>query len=65
MVLRLWIEPGAGLRVRITRTKDVESNASTTSYASTGAEVLGLVQDWLDEMASPLVGGEELDPKPR
>jgi hypothetical protein len=64
MVLRLWIEPGAGLRVRITRTKDVESNASTTSYASTRAEVMGLVQDWLDEMASPLLGAEELDPKP-
>jgi hypothetical protein len=65
MVLRLWIEPGAGLRVRITRTKDVEANASTTSYASTRAEVLGLVQDWLDEMASPLLGAEELDPHPR
>jgi len=56
MVLRLWIEPGAGLRVRITRTTDVESNASATSYASTRAEVTSLVQDWLDEMASPLNG---------
>ena len=65
MVLRLWIEPGAGLRVRITRTTDVESNASSTSYASTRAEVLGLVQDWLDEMASPLLGADELDPERR
>jgi hypothetical protein len=64
MVLRLWIEPGAGLRVRITRTTDVESNASSTSYASTRPEVLGLVQDWLDEMASPLQGPEDRDHDP-
>jgi hypothetical protein len=54
MVLRLWIEPGAGLRVRITRTSDVETSESATSYASTQAEVIALVQTWLDDMASPL-----------
>jgi len=50
--------------VRITRTTDVESNASSTSYASTRPEVMGLVQDWLDEMASPLQGPEDREPDP-
>ena len=63
MVLRLWIEPGAGLRVRITRTTDIESSESSTAYASTGAEVMALVQMWLGEMTSPLRGVEDLERK--
>ena len=53
MVIRLWTEPGVGIRVRITRTSDVESGRSKTSYASTRAEVLGAVQVWLEEAAFP------------
>ena len=49
MVLRLWIEPGGGIRVRATRTTDIESGYSTTTYATAYAEVLALVQAWLDE----------------
>lgn len=54
MVLRLWIEPGTGIRVRITQTTDVESGRSRTSYASTLPDVIALVQAWLDETESPL-----------
>lgn len=58
MVIRLWTEPGVGIRVRITRTSDVESGQSTTSYFSTRAEVLGVVQGWLDEAARPSGPGQ-------
>ena len=63
MVLRLWIEPGAGIRVRITRTSDVESGQSTTSYASTIPQVIALVQTWVDETVSPLRQAEDADKK--
>jgi len=61
MVLRLWIEPAAEIRVRVTRTTDVESGQSTTSYASTFPEVIALVQTWLDETASLLRGAADAD----
>jgi hypothetical protein len=63
MVLRLWIEPGAGIRVRVTQTTDVESGQSTTSYASTIPEGIALVQTWLDETASLLRGADDADKK--
>lgn len=53
MILRLWIEPGGRMRVRITRTVDVGSEESATTYASTRAEVVELVEDWLDSLVTP------------
>ncbi len=58
MILRLWIEPGGHIRVRVTRTTDVESGRSTTSYASAFSEVISLVERWLDEANPP---GHEVD----
>lgn len=59
MVIRLWTEPGVGIRARITMTSDVESGRSTTtSYAASRAEVLGIVQGWLDEAALPSGPGQ-------
>jgi len=63
MVLRLWIEPGAGIRVRITRTSDVESGQSTTSYARTLTQVTALVQTWVDETVSPLRRADDAEKK--
>jgi hypothetical protein len=53
MILRVWIEPGERVRVRITRTADVSSEESVTTYASTGAQVAELVEDWLDSLVTP------------
>ena len=53
MVLHLWTESGDRMRVRITRTFDVRTGASTTSYAATRAEVLEQVGDWLDSVVTP------------
>jgi hypothetical protein len=61
MVLRLWIEPGGGIRVRVTRTTDVESGQSTTTYATAFSEVIALVQAWLDEAAAPGHGEDDVD----
>lgn len=58
MVLRLWTEPGAGMRVRATSTTDAESGALTTSYASSSAGVLDLVAQWLDELQRPVPKAE-------
>lgn len=53
MVLHLWTEPGDRIRVRITRTTDVRTGTSTTSYAASRAEVLEQVDDWLDSLVTP------------
>jgi hypothetical protein len=55
MILRLWTEPGGDTRVRVTRTSDIESGQSTTTYASDRAEVVALVEAWLDESSVPAV----------
>jgi hypothetical protein len=52
MVLHLWTEAGGRMRVRATRTADVTSEQSVTSYASTTAEVLELVEGWLDTLVT-------------
>lgn len=51
MVLRLWTEPGAELRVRVTSTTEPGRRDPTVTYASSRSEVLLLVADWLDELA--------------
>lgn len=48
LVLHLWTETDARMRVRITRTADLTAGHPTTSYASTKAEVLEAVAGWLD-----------------
>lgn len=53
MVLHLWMESGERLRVRVTQTVDVHSDATTTSYAATRDEVLDLVGAWLDSFVTP------------
>ena len=63
MILRVWIEPGGSIRVRITRTTDVESGQSTTSYASAFSEVISLVESWLDEAGLPRPGVDTADRK--
>ncbi len=52
MVLQLWTETGGRVRVRVTRTVDVSSHETTTSYASTTAEVLELTERWLDVLVT-------------
>jgi hypothetical protein len=52
LVLHLWTETGDRMRVRVTRTTDVASEESTTSYASTPAEVLALVERWLEALVT-------------
>lgn len=53
MVLHLWTEPGERMRVRITRTVDLGSEEAVTTYASTTAQVVELVEDWLDCLVTP------------
>ena len=53
MVLHLWTETGGRMRVRVTRTIDVRTGTSTTSYAATRREVLEQVGDWLDSLVTP------------
>lgn len=48
MVLHLWVEPGGRMRVRITRTVDLSTEESVTTYASTTAQVVAQVEDWLE-----------------
>ena len=50
MVLNLWTETGDRVRVRITRTVDLTAGETSTSYASTKAEVLETVDGWLDSL---------------
>jgi hypothetical protein len=52
LVLRLWIEPDRRMRVRVTRTADLSPGQETTTYAASKAEVLRVVEQWLDELAS-------------
>jgi hypothetical protein len=51
LVLRLWIEPGRRMRVRVTRTFELGPGQATTTYAASKAEVLQVVEQWLDELA--------------
>lgn len=50
LILRLWAEPGDGIRVRVTSTTDLSQAQPTVTYASTPAEVLLLVSAWLDKL---------------
>lgn len=53
MVLRLWVEPGAALRVRATSTTEPGHRDTAVRYASTKSEVLLVVAAWLDELTPP------------
>jgi len=53
MVLAYWTEPSDRMVVRVTSTLDVRVGAEATSYARTRAEVLELVDVWLDALAAP------------
>lgn len=53
MVLHLWIEAGERMRVRITRTVDPGAEDPVTTYASTKAQVVEVVEDWLDSVVTP------------
>jgi hypothetical protein len=53
MILRLWVEPGERMRVRVTRTVDLGAEEPSTTYASTKTEVVDLVEDWLDSLVTP------------
>lgn len=53
MVLHVWTEPGERMRVRITRTVDLGSGESVTTYASTRAQLVEAVEEWLDSLVTP------------
>lgn len=53
MVLHLWTETGERMRVRITRTDDLTSDQTTTTYAASTPEVLQAVKSWLDSLVTP------------
>jgi len=53
MVLRLWTEHGDRIRVRVTSSSQLDGSDAVTSYAATPAEVLALVQEWLDSFVTP------------
>lgn len=53
MVLHAWVEPVDRMRVRVTRTVDVQSPRTETSYAGTTADTLRLVEQWLAECGFP------------
>jgi len=59
LVLRLWTEPGVGMRVRITRSTD-HGPGPVTSYAANKAEVLTAVGRWMDDLLVDLESGETL-----
>lgn len=59
LVLRLWTEPGVGMRVRITRNTD-HGPGPGTSYAATKAEVLAAVERWIDDVLVDLEDGDIL-----
>jgi hypothetical protein len=46
-VVRAWVEPDGELRARITRTLDVHDGEEVVSAASTNAEIVACVADWL------------------
>lgn len=54
MILHLWTEASGLVRVRITRTTDVTTNETTTSYAATKADVIAEVEKWLDSLVTSL-----------
>ena len=49
LVIRAWIEPPDGLRVRITSTFDVDTGESTTRSSTSVDEVCDDVRRWLNE----------------
>lgn len=53
MVLRAWIEPGERMRLRITRTVGLGSGESATAYASTRAQLVEAIEEWLDSVGAP------------
>lgn len=53
MVPHLWTETGERMRVRITRTDDLTSDQTTTTYAASTPEVLQAVKSWLDSLVTP------------
>jgi hypothetical protein len=58
LVLRLWFEPGLGMRVRITRTTSANPRDELTSYAASRHDVLEAVAEWLDEASADQPGIE-------
>jgi hypothetical protein len=57
MVLHVWIEPAERMRVRITRTVDLGSGESVTTYASTRAQAVEALEAWLDSLSDAPVTG--------
>lgn len=53
MVLHAWVEPVDRMRVRVTRTVDIQSRRSETSYAHNTADTLRMVEQWLTELGFP------------
>ncbi len=53
MILRVWIESGERMRVRITSTGDLSSEESVTTYASSREDVVEQVEDWLESLVTP------------
>jgi len=54
MVLHIWIEPEERLRARITRTGESASAPRVESYAATKAEIMRVVETWIDGLVTPL-----------
>lgn len=56
LVVRAWVEPGredAGLRARITYTASLAAAPDeTVRVAASREEVLGTVNEWLDELTA-------------
>jgi hypothetical protein len=57
-VIRVWYEPGAAFRARITTTSDVAAGAVRSSAASTPEEVVAAVTGWLAKLPRPEPDGE-------
>lgn len=53
LVLACWTEHDGRMVVRITRTLDVRTSATTTSYAGSRSEVVEQVVGWLDALVAP------------
>lgn len=52
MVLSAWLEECGRLRVRITQADDLATDHGTTTYTTDTADVLRIVEDWLDALVT-------------
>jgi len=54
LVVRAWVEGGtpAGLRARITQSRDLTSNEQTITATATVEGIIAAVQAWLDALLS-------------